>query len=139
MPIFRYFCDDCTTEFEETILKSDEVKEFFDWHPCPECKQRAERIRVNSVSFGFKSALSDGNTGIHSVDYPKLDIAVGRSADKKRSEYTKKKEQRDKIRKSIGTNYVSESGGSVRALDSKSLDLREKGSKMFKKVNKNIT
>jgi len=139
LPAFRYFCDDCNAEFEEILLQTQEIKEYFEWHPCPDCKGRAERIRINTFSFGFKSNLPVGNTGVHSVDYPMLDIAVGRSADKKRAEGMAKKKNRDDARRKLGTNYISQKAdGEIRAVNPKLLENREKGLKLLDKGLKNL-
>lgn len=138
MPAFRYFCDDCNSEFEEILLQSQEIEEYFSWHPCPECNERAERIRINTFSFGFKSKLAAGNTGVHSVDYPMLDIAVGRSAEKKKEDAFNKKKVRDKARKELGTNYVAQkANGEIKAIGPKDLSNREKGFKLLEKAKKN--
>ena len=137
MPNYLYYCNDCEVEFEELLLHLSDVKEYSDYYPCSVCHGRAERVRVNSFAFNFKGG-TPGNSGSHDVDYPSLDKAVGRSADKKWQNINQKKEARDKIRKEAGTNSISQTpdGRDVPA-NSNTLQTREKALKLYKKaINK---
>ncbi len=145
MPSFEYFCDDCEVEFEELLLKQDEIKEYFDHHPCPNCKQRAERIRVSSFSFKFAGGVNKGagtgvhgNSGVHDLDYPVIDKAVGRSAETKWQAYNERKEARDEVRRKAGTNAISQSGDAISGADAGTLETREKALNLFNKGDKSV-
>lgn len=131
--IYEYYCDACECEFEELFTSSEESKTYFEWHPCPTCKDRAERIKISMVSFKFGG--TPGNSGSHDLDYPVLDKAVGRSAETRWTGYNERKAKRDKIRKDAGTNSVSvTSSGDVIPTDSGKLGLREKAYKLLRKA-----
>lgn len=143
MPTFEYFCDDCDAEFEELLLKKEEIQEYFDHHPCPNCKNRAERIRVSSFSFKFAGGVDKGagsgvhgNSGVHDLDYPVVDKAVGRSAEVKWGEYNARKEARDKVRREAGTNAVSQAGDTIAPADASTIRDREKALKLLDKAKK---
>lgn len=145
MPTFEYFCEDCEVEFEELLLKKDEVQEYFDHHPCPNCKGRAERIRVAAFSFKFAGGVNKGagtgvhgNSGVHDLDYPVIDKAVGRSAETKWEAYNERKEARDKVRREAGTNAISQSGDSIAPADRGTIETREKALKLFNKGDKSV-
>lgn len=145
MPTFEYFCDDCEVEFEELILQRAEVEQYFDHHPCPNCKQRAERIRVSSFSFKFAGGVNQGagsgvhgNSGVHDLDYPVIDKAVGRSAETKWDAYNQRKEARDKVRRETGTNAVSQSGNTIAPADASTIRDREKALNLFNKGDKSV-
>ena len=133
MPNYLYYCEVCGVEFEELILSQSDIKEYFDHYPCSICHGRAERVRVNTFAFNFKGG-TPGNSGVHSDDYPTLDKAVGRSADKKWQNINKKKEARDKLRREIGTNAISQTpDGKDVPTDPGVLQTREQALKSHKK------
>lgn len=139
MPIFSFFCDDCDLEFEELLIKKAEIEEFTDHYPCPQCRERAERIRVASFAFQFAGGVKGesgvhGTSGSHDLDYPSLDKAVGRSSEKKWKNINARQEKRAKARKELGTNAITEVNGQVRAVDSKTLSDRQRGLEMFKRA-----
>ena len=141
MPIFIYECRTCEVEFEEFIVHQEDTKKYSEHHPCPECKRRAKRIKVNSVSFSFKAPNGQtqgsgvhGQSGVHDLDYPSLDKAIGRSSTKKWEYYYDRKKARDKARRELGTNAVKQVDGVVTALDSQTADFREKGLKTLRKA-----
>lgn len=143
MPRYEYFCDDCEVEFEELLLSKADAEEYFDHHPCPNCKGRAERIRVSPFSFKFSGSVNQGagsgvhgNSGVHDLDYPVLDKAVGRSAEVKWRLYNHRKEVRDKVRREAGTNAISQSGDVIAGADSATLETREKALNLFNKGDK---
>ena len=145
MPTFEYYCDDCEVEFEELLIQKAEVQEYFDHHPCPQCKKRAERIRVASFSFKFAGQVNQGagsgvhgNSGVHDLDYPVLDKAVGRSAEAKWEGYDKRKEERDKVRREAGTNAISQDGDRIAAADAGTIETREKALNLFNKGDKSV-
>lgn len=88
MPTFEYSCHDCNVAFEELHILRDDIENYKDNYPCPSCGKNAERNRVSAFGFKFSGETRGtsgvhGNSGVHDLDYPKLDKAVGRSADKK--------------------------------------------------------
>lgn len=143
MPTFEYFCDDCDAEFEELLLKKEDVQEYFDHHPCPNCKKRAERIRVSAFSFKFAGSVNQGagsgvhgNSGVHDLDYPVIDKAVGRSAETKWQAYNERKAARDKVRREAGTNAVSQAGDTIAPADASTIRDREKALVLLDKAKK---
>ncbi|OPZ39527.1 MAG: Zinc ribbon domain protein [Synergistetes bacterium ADurb.BinA166] len=118
MPIYEYKCPPCQSEFEELLTLSDDVKKYADWHPCPSCGGRAERLRMSVTNFQFAGGVRGetgvhGQSGSHDLDYPTLDKAVGRSSDKKWTRINQEKETRSKIRKEAGTNALSKIDGKI--------------------------
>lgn len=139
MPLFPYFCDVCDIEFEELLIKKAEIEEYTDHHPCPQCHDRAERIRVAPVAFQFAGGVRGesgvhGNSGSHDLDYPSLDKAVGRSANAKWDNINKRQEVRARARRELGTNAITEVNGQVKAVGEKVLKERQKGLEMFKRA-----
>lgn len=141
MPIFSYFCDDCEVEFEELLTQSEEIIDYVDWHPCPTCKERAERVRVNSFAFKFAGAMTGesgahGNSGVHDHDYPTLDKAVGRSAETKWTGIKARKAKLDKVRKETGQYAVStnRAGDVVVPTDKNTILNRQKAINLKKKA-----
>lgn len=143
MPTFEYECSTCQIEFEELLTQSDEVKQFSEEHPCPECHQMATRIKVSAVSFAFKAPAGQtagsgvhGQSGVHDLDYPSVDKAVGRSAGKRWNSFNERKAKRDKVRKEAGTNAVTRVGDTVAPLDSGAASVRERAMNTFNTVKK---
>lgn len=143
MPTFEYFCDECEVEFEELLLKKDDVDQYFDHHPCPNCQGRAERVRVSSFAFKFAGSVNQGagtgvhgNSGVHDLDYPVVDKAVGRSAEVKWDAYNKRKEARDKARREFGTNAVSQDGDRIAPLAEGAVRDRGKAMTLLEKAKK---
>ena len=139
MPNYEYQCQACEIVFEELLMSRDEVKRYSKEHPCPTCKVPASRV-MSRTNFQFKGTAEGdptrpGNSGVHDLDYPALDKAVGRSANRKWKHYDARKKARDEVRKELGTNAVSvDPDGQVRATDSKTLKIRETGIKTWKKA-----
>lgn len=143
MPCFEYFCDECDTEFEEILTISTEIEEYFSWHPCPNCRERAERIRVAAVSFNFAGGVSGtsgvhGNSGVHDLDYPVLDKAVGRSSEKKWEVFRQKKAEQDRVRKQSGQVEISVSGNTVAPTDASTIESRKKAMGLFKQAKSKL-
>lgn len=143
MPIFAYYCDECEAEFDELLTQKADVEAYFDHHPCKGCGNRAERIRVAAVSFKFAGNVNvgggtgiHGNSGVHDLDYPVIDKAVGRSAEVKWQEYDRRKEQRDKVRRESGTNAVSQDGDRIAPLADGAVRDREKAMTLLEKAKK---
>lgn len=142
MPIFEFACQACMILFEETLTLRAEIEQFRDSHPCPKCGGNADREKVAVVNFSFVAPAGQtagtgvhGQSGVHDLDYPKLDKAVGRSSSKKWEVYDARKNARDKIRKEAGSNSIAlSSEGRPIAANKESLDRREKALSTFKTV-----
>jgi putative FmdB family regulatory protein len=140
MPAYEYFCKKCEIEFEELLVQQDEIHKYSEWHPCPGCHDRANRI-ISSTNFTFKipggqtqGSGVHGQSGVHDLDYPTVDKAVGRSASKKWEYYNARKAARDKVRRELGTNAVKQIDDTITAVDSKTAKLREQGLKTLRKA-----
>lgn len=125
--------------FEE-LLNSTESKEYFSAHPCPECGESAPRV-MSAANFNFKGVAEGdptrkGNSGVHDLDYPTLDKAIGRSANRKWKEYHKEKAARDNARKALGTNTITERDGHAAPVESGVMGLRRQGIKTLRKAIK---
>lgn len=141
MPTYEYRCDACEVEFEELLVQQDEIREYFEWHPCPECHGRAERMKVSAVNFSFAAPGGQtqgsgvhGQSGVHDLDYPAVDKAVGRSAAKKWEHYDARKAARDKARRELGTNAVKQVDDVVMPVDKTSMEIRERGLRTLRKA-----
>lgn len=132
MPIFEYFCSKCDVELEELLTQTDEIKEYSDSFPCPICHERAPKI-PSATNFNFKGG-TPGNSGVHDLDFPILDKAVGRSAEQKWAKYRERKAARDEVRKQLGTNSISTIDNKVVPADPTTLQLREKALTTLKKA-----
>ena len=141
MPTFEYSCQACEILFEELLIQSDEIEKYREWHPCPQCGERSQREAVSMINFAFKAPAGQtqgsgvhGQSGVHDLDYPKIDKAVGRSAAVKWQQYNQRKADRDKVRKEAGTNAIAMTPeGKPVAADSATSQLREKALKTFSK------
>jgi hypothetical protein len=119
----------------------EEVKQYSNGHPCPNCGEMAERVRISNFSFSFKGGVRGtsgvhGQSGSHDLDYPTLDKAVGRSAEAKYAEYTRRKEIRDKLRQETGINSISQDGNICVPADPRVMQHREKALTLFNKIKK---
>lgn len=141
MPTFEYACEFCRSIFEELFLTKQEVQKYSQKHPCPSCKRSCKRI-PSATNFQFKGVAEGdptrrGNSGSHDLDYPSLDKAIGRSANRKWKEYDNRKKTNDAARKQFGTNTLSVGpNGQLAPTDSNTLSLREKGLKIFSDLKK---
>lgn len=143
MPSFEYFCKNCKTIFEELILDPAEVKKYSQSHPCLKCRKPATRV-PSAVNFAFKAPAGrtqgsgvHGQSGVHDLDYPSLDKAIGRSSDKKWGVYNERKKARDKVRKATGKNAVAQVGDKVTPLSVSDLNVRSKAMALLSKAKKN--
>ncbi len=120
-------------------MSRDEVKKYAKKHPCPKCRKSAPRV-ISRINFQFKGVAEGdpsraGNSGVHDLDYPVLDKAIGRSAHRKWKQYGVRKAARDEARRELGTNAVSVGpDGQIRAVDPKIMKAREAGIKTWKKA-----
>jgi putative FmdB family regulatory protein len=141
MPIFEYSCPKCKAEFEEVLTQTDEVKEYAEWHPCPTCKGRADRLKMSVTNFQFAGGVRGesgvhGQSGSHDLDYPSLDKAVGRSSEKKWTRINRDKEARAKVRRESGTNSLSKFDGKVVPTSPDVLNLRTAAISKLSQVKK---
>ena len=139
IPSDEYYCEACEAIFEELRLSRDEVRAHAKSHPCKFCGQESGRV-PSASNFTFKGVAEGdptraGNSGVHDLDYPTLDKAVGRSANRKWKEYGARKAARDEARRRFGTNAISVGAdGSPAPVDPKVLDARDKGLRLLKKA-----
>jgi len=130
MPVYEYFCDHCNVKFEELLTQREEVEKYSDFCPCPECSELSPRI-PSAANFNFRG--TPGSSGSHDLDYPVLDKAVGRSAERRWKEFSSRKKKRDQARQNLGTNMISVEPDKIVPTDLKTAEAREKGIKLFKK------
>lgn len=92
----------------------------------------------SATNFAFKGpAGSDptsgrSSSGSHDLDYPSLDKAIGRSANRRWKDYTPKKEARDKVRRETGSVAIMDTKDGPKAADEVTLKGRSAGLQMFK-------
>jgi putative FmdB family regulatory protein len=134
MPTYEYLCEACNFEFEELLLSKQDIKDHQKKHPCPECGEMAPRV-PSASNFTFKSNTY-GNSGSHDLDYPTLDKAIGRSANRKWKKINKEQEARNKVRLETRSNALAGTGSDVRPLTKEQLSIREKALKTYKDVKK---
>jgi len=96
---------------------------------------------MSAANFNFKGVAEGdptrkGNSGIHDLDYPTLDKAIGRSANRKWKEYHKEKDARDKARRALGTNTITERDGHAAPVEPGVMGLRRQGIKTLRKAIK---
>ena len=86
--------------------------------PCPSCEEEAPRLFSGEVfGFGFKTSSSDvnglspSNTGVHDLDYPSADKAVGRSAEARWQTYRDRDAIKEKVRKNSKVTQLTRTDG----------------------------
>jgi len=138
LPIIEYQCNDCRIVFEELLLSSDDIKQYSEKHPCKKCGKLVPRI-PSATNFKFNNMGESGpiprrSTGSH--DNPSLDIAVGRSANRKWEAYDADRVERAKIRRQAGTHALSidPSTGKPVPADNNTMQIREKALTTFKRI-----
>lgn len=75
MPRYAFECSTCVLRFERNLQVDTHAS-----YPCPNCRGAAPLVVSD---FGFAFAQGSGapaNSGVHDLDYPSADKAVGRSA-----------------------------------------------------------
>ncbi len=140
MPTFEYACEGCNTVFEELFLQKEEIKQYSAQHPCKNCGAVAKRI-PSATNFTFKAPSGQtqgtgvhGQSGVHDLDYPSLDKAIGRSANHKWKEYRGRKAARDAVRRQAGTNSVTVDGEKVTPTDPSKMEVRQKAFNIMSKA-----
>ena len=140
MPSYRYFCKACDAIFEDLLISTEEIKSYSQEHPCPVCEAVCPKI-PSAANFKFAGpAGSDptsgrSSSGSHDLDYPSLDKAVGRSANRKWKSFSEKKKVRDQVRRETGSIAITESkDGTMTPTNQNILSARETGLKTFKKA-----
>lgn len=140
MPSYEYECGSCRVVFEELLISSSEIQAHSKSHPCPACGADSPRV-PSAANFAFAGkAGSDptsgrSSSGSHDLDYPSLDKAIGRSANRKWKNYEGRKKARDDVRRATGSVAITETkDGSMVPTPASALSSREQGLKMFKKA-----
>lgn len=148
MPTFEYECAICGIIFEELLISGDEVREYSKHHPCPNDKAHVCPRVMSVTNFNFKGmAYGDprnrnpqttkGSTGVHDLDYPTLDKAIGRSATRKWKDFTERKKARDAARKEFGTSAISVApDGTMRPLPKGHEEVRANAFRVAKDIHK---
>jgi putative FmdB family regulatory protein len=132
MPVFEYECKSCQAEFEEILTQQDDIKKYANWHLCPGCGTKAQRLGISVTNFNFKGGVRGesgvhGQSGVHDLDYPKLDKAIGRSANKRWERINKDQTTRDKIRKDTKSDALAKDGNTFIPASTSGLQIREMG------------
>jgi putative FmdB family regulatory protein len=101
MPVFRYECSKCGLQFDRLTSKVGGEPEV----PCLNCNEASKKL-ISKVSFNYNSTRPQGDTGVHDVDYPVVDKAVGRSAETRWLRFKERRNVEDTARKTYGTEYL---------------------------------
>lgn len=108
MPKYIFECQ-CGLRFDRTLKMG-----LHPTHGCPSCREEAPRI-FSGVDFGFAFAANANavspNTGVHDLDHPSADKAVGRSADNRWQTYHNRASIKDKVRKVAGVQQLARVDG----------------------------
>lgn len=132
MPTFEYKCIECNLEFEELHITREDTKKHEQEYDCPSCGSIAVRI-ASLTNFNFK-VKTPGNSGVHDIDFPSADKAVGRSADKKWEKIHKEQDERNKVRKKYKTDAIRKVGNDYVPMSKNQLNVREQAIKKVKEV-----
>ena len=101
MPWYAFECPDCSVRFERNLrLASHES------YPCPNCAVAAPLV---PSEFGFAFEEGGGapaNSGVHDLDYPSADRAVGRSAGKRWAHIEAREKVKRQAREQGGTHAL---------------------------------
>ena len=101
MPVYKYECGKCGLEFDKLVSRSEGNAEV----GCINCDAPAEKI-VGKTNFSFSSTRKQGDTGVHDIDYPVLDKAVGRSAEKRWVKFEDRRAAEDRARADYESPYL---------------------------------
>ena len=86
--------------FERTLKLGTHVT-----HPCPHCEEESPQV-IEGFAFGFAEGSTIANSGVHKLDYPTADQAVGRDADKSWEVITARDVVKTEARKTGGTEAL---------------------------------
>ena len=101
MPRYVFECQDCNVRFERTLAMALHIT-----HPCPKCGDEAPQI-IEGFAFGFTpSQTATANTGVHKLDYPTADQAVGSDADRRWGEIHEREKVKAEARRQGGTEAL---------------------------------
>ena len=101
MPVFRYECKKCGVTFNKLVASATNSQAT----GCTACGAIANKI-VTASNFAFHSDRPQGETGVHDIDYPVIDKAVGRSAETRWTDFKDRRDFEDGARKQYGTEYL---------------------------------
>lgn len=118
------------------------MRQYSQRHPCPNCGELAPRI-ASAANFAFavppRAAAGSGvhgQSGVHDLDYPTVDKAIGRSSAKRWDAFNQRKAERDKVRRESGTNSITVAGGKPAPVDPKVAKVRAGAMTAFNAVKK---
>lgn len=78
MPRYAFECPACVLRFERNLRVENHPD-----YPCPSCRKPAPLV-LSEFGFSFgQGSAAQANSGVHDLDYPSADKAVGRSAGKR--------------------------------------------------------
>ena len=101
MPKYEFECQYCNLQFTRNLPMSE-----YSVHECPKCNCDAPRVWDGfAVKFDSKDK-PQGNTGVHSEDYPTADQAVGKSSEKRWAEIHERDKVKNEARKRGGTHAL---------------------------------
>lgn len=101
MPVYKYECSGCGLEFDRLVSSSEGSEKT----SCVNCEEEATKI-VAKASFNFSSSRAQGETGVHDIDYPVVDKAVGRSAEKRWIKFEERRKAEDHARSDYDSPYL---------------------------------
>ena len=119
-------------------MQPDEVRKYSAEHPCKQCGRTCARV-PSATNFIFKGVAEGdptrkGNSGSHDLDYPSLDKAIGRSANRKWKEYRGRKTERDRLRLESGTSAITTEGGAPAPADAGKMEIRNRAIRTFNRI-----
>lgn len=106
MPRYTFECTECELRFERTLKLGEHPG-----HPCPNCQHQASQV-MSGFGFSFKAGNGPtANSGVHDLDYPSADKAVGRSADKRWDYVGRREKAKQEARDKGGTHALIRHSG----------------------------
>lgn len=102
MPQYTFECQTCDLRFTRTLKMENHTT-----HACPNCQDAAPRV-LEGFAFQFDQTpgAAPGNSGVHDLDYPTADKAVGRSADERWALLSERDKVKAEARKQGGTHAL---------------------------------
>jgi len=101
MPVYKFACGECDLEFDRLISREESKGPI----SCINCGSDAKKI-IGNVNFNFSSTRKQGETGVHDIDYPVIDKAVGRSSEKRWGNFEERRSAEDSARSNLDTAYL---------------------------------